>query len=216
MSVIKIMIVEDTVLIRKGLRQILSLKDNFRLVDEVEDGGEVLAKVLLLKPDVVLMDIHLPGKNGIELTGELQQKVPSVKVLALTIDNTQNSLSEMIKAGASGYILKDIDAETLYEAIETVARGEIYIDPRVSSGVMTESTGIISAKKSVALQKQLQLTGRELEIMNFIACGESNKMIAGMLYISEKTVKNHVSNILKKMGVEDRTQIAAFYWMSMF
>lgn len=215
MLIIKIMIVEDTFLIRKRLRQVISLKENFKLVGEAEHGAEVLEKVRLLKPDVVLMDIHLPGENGIELTSELLREIHSVKVIALTIDTTHNSLSNMIKAGASGYILKDIDAGTLYAAIEAVARGELYIDPRLFSGVLTEFKEITTAEKSAALQEQLRLTGRELEIINYIACGESNKIIAEMLYISEKTVKNHVSNILKKMGVEDRTQIAAFFWMSM-
>jgi two-component system response regulator DegU len=212
MSVIKIMIVEDTVLIRKGLKQILSLKKNYVIVGEAEHGDTVIEQVLSVKPDVVLMDIHLPGKDGIELTIELKQKAPDVKILALTIDANQQSLSKMIKAGASGYILKDINAETLYEAIDTVYNGSSYIEPRLFS--MPEFLDLTIEGKQALIQQQLGLTPRELEIINCIACGDSNKDIAEMLFISEKTVKNHVSNILKKMGVEDRTQIAAYLWLS--
>jgi two-component system response regulator DegU len=215
MSAIKVMVVEDTVLIRKGLRQILSPKEAFLFVGEAEHGDEVLDKVMSLKPDVILMDIHLPGKNGIEITTEVKRHNPAIKVLALTIDSNHNSLSNMIKAGASGYILKDVGAETLCEAIETVARGDVFIEPRLLSNVKTEFMEASSDEKQALLQEQLGLTQRELEIVSCIACGESNKEIAGMLFISEKTVKNHVSNILRKMGVEDRTQIAAFVWLSM-
>lgn len=213
MSVLKIMIVEDTILIRKGLKQILSLRKDYLVVGEAEHGDVVIEQALTLQPDIILMDIHLPGKNGIELTAEIKQKMPTVKVLALTIDANQQSLSKMMKAGASGYILKDIDAESLYDAIDTVNGGALYIEPRLFS--MPEFMDLTIEAKQVVIQKQLGLTQREFEIINCIACGDSNKDIAEMLFISEKTVKNHVSNILKKMGVEDRTQIAAYLWLSL-
>jgi DNA-binding NarL/FixJ family response regulator len=212
MSVLKIMIVEDTVLIRKGLRQILSLKKDYMIVGEAEHGDLVMEQALTLQPDIILMDIHLPGKNGIELTIEIKRKMPDIKVLALTIDANQQSLADMMKAGASGYVLKDINAETLYEAIETVNRGVTYIEPRLFS--LPEFMDLSIEGKQALVQQQLGLTQRELEIINCIACGDTNREIAEMLFISEKTVKNHVSNILKKMGVEDRTQIAAFLWLS--
>lgn len=212
MSVLKIMIVEDTVLIRKGLRQILSLKKDYIIVGEAEHGDKVVEQALALQPDIILMDIHLPGKNGIELTAEIKKLMPDVKIMALTIDANQNSLSSMLKAGASGYVLKDIDAETLYEAINVIYRGSTFIEPRLFS--MPEFMNLTFEGKQALIQQQLGLTQRELEIINCIACGDSNKDIAEMLYISEKTVKNHVSNILKKMGVEDRTQIAAYLWLS--
>jgi len=212
MSVLKIMIVEDTVLIRKGLRQILSLKKDFMVVGEAEHGDRVIEQVVSLQPDIILMDIHLPGKNGIELTAEIKKLMPDIKIMALTIDANQKSLSGMIKAGASGYILKDIGAESLYEAIDTINRGVTFIEPRLFS--MPEFMDLTIEGKQALIQQQLGLTQRELEIINCIACGDSNKDIAEMLFISEKTVKNHVSNILKKMGVEDRTQIAAYLWLS--
>ncbi len=210
MSAIKLMIVEDFILVRQGLKQILGLKDDFSIVGEAEHGDEVIEKVLALQPDVVLMDIHLPGKSGIELTAEIKQKVPAVKILALTIDADQHYLSNMIKAGASGYILKDIDADTLYNAIRTVARGEAFIQPCLLSKVLTGFREISPEDKQLELHEQLGLTQRELEIINYIASGDSNKTIAKQLFISEKTVKNHVSSILRKTGLEDRTQVAIY------
>jgi two-component system response regulator DegU len=213
MSALKIMIVEDTVLIRKGLKQILSLKKDYMVVGEVEHGDEVIEQVRVLKPDIILMDIHLPGRDGIELTAEIKQEFPSIKIMALTIDANQESLARMMKAGATGYVLKDINAETLYEAIDAVNKGASYIEPRLFS--MPEFSELTIEGKQAILQQQLGLTQRELEIINCIACGDSNKDIAEMLFISEKTVKNHVSNILKKLGVEDRTQVAAYLWLSL-
>lgn len=210
MAVVKLMIVDDRAMVRQGLRQILSLKEDFIIVGEEHRGDEVAERVLSLKPDVVLMDINLPGKNGIELTAELRRRIPAVKVLALTVDADQQRLSQMIKAGALGYILKDIDAETLYEAIETVARGDAYIQPCLLSKLLAEFRQFLSEEKQVVLPEQLGLTQREIEIIGFIACGESNKDIAEKLFISEKTVKNHVSNILRKMELEDRTQVAVY------
>ncbi|MGE5583164.1 MAG: response regulator [Bacillota bacterium] len=210
MAVVKLMIVDDRAMVRQGLRQILSLKADFVIVGEEQRGDEVVERVLSLKPDVVLMNINLPGKNGIELTAELRRRIPAVKVLALTVDADQQRLSQMIKAGALGYILKDIDAETLYEAIETVARGDAYIQPCLLSKLLAEFRQFLSEEKQVVLPEQLGLTQREIEIIGFIACGESNKDIAEKLFISEKTVKNHVSNILRKMELEDRTQVAVY------
>jgi two-component system, NarL family, response regulator DegU len=181
-------------------------------VGEAEHGDEVIEKASISAPDVILMDIHLPGKNGIELTTELKQKIPAAKVLALTIDADQQYLSKMIKAGASGYILKDIDAETLYEAIRTVARGEAYIQPCLLSKVLAGFRETSPEEKQVELQEHLGLTQRELEIINYIAGGGSNKTIAKQLFISEKTVKNHVSSILRKMGLADRTQVAIYVY----
>jgi two-component system response regulator DegU len=210
MSVVKIMIVDDHALVRQGLRQIISLEDDFLIIGEVQHGDEVIDQVLTFKPDVVLMDINLPGKNGIELTAELKQRIPSVTVLALTIDADQQHLSQMIKAGASGYILKDIDSETLYQAIKIVARGDAYLPPDLLSKVLTEFRELLSEETQVKMPEHLGLTGRELEIISYIACGESNKEIAGKLFISEKTVKNHVSNILRKMELGDRTHVVVY------
>lgn len=216
MVVIRLMIVDEQALIRQGLKQLISLKDEFIIVGEAQHGDEVVEKVLSLKPDVVLMDINLPGKNGIEITAELKQRMPGVNVLALTTDSDQQYLSEIIKAGALGCVLKDIDADLLYGAIRVVARGDAYIQPCLLSKLLMEFRRFLSEEKQVILPEQLGLTRRELEIVSYIACGESNKEIAEKLFISEKTVKNHVSNILRKMALEDRTQVAVFAYRKGF
>lgn len=207
---VKLVIVDDHAMVREGLRQMLNMEDDFAIIGEAEHGDEVIEKVLTLKPDVVLMDINLPGKNGIELTDELRRRAPVIKILALTADGDRYHLSQMIKAGASGYILKDADSERLYEAIKTVAKGEAYLPPQLLSVVLDEFRQASVAEKKVVLPEELGLTPRELEIVGYIACGENNKEIAGKLFISEKTVKNHVSNILRKMNLEDRTQVAVY------
>lgn len=207
---VKIVIVDDHAMVREGLRQMLNMEDDFVIIGEAEHGDEVVEKVQALKPDVVLMDINLPGKNGIELTGELRRKAPTIKVLALSVDGDQYHILQMIKAGASGYILKDANSETLCEAIKTVARGDAYLPPHLLAVVLDEFRQAPFMEPKVAPPDELGLTPREVEIIGYIACGENNKEIAGKLFISEKTVKNHVSNILRKMNLEDRTQVAVY------
>lgn len=210
MAMIRVMIVDDHSLVRQGLRQLLTLEDDFDVVGEAQHGDEVMDKVAGLNPDVILMDLNLPGKNGIELTGELKNKYPDVNILALTIDNDQNHVSKIIKAGALGYVLKDIDPDTLYEAIRTVAKGEAYIQPCLLTKLLNEFRQFMNEEKTSISPEEFGLTQRELEIVTYIASGNSNKDIAEKLFISEKTVKNHVSSILKKMALEDRTQVAVY------
>lgn len=207
---IRLIIVDDHAMVRQGLKHMLGMEEDFEIIGEAEHGDEVIEKVLTLKPDVVLMDINLPGKNGIELTGELRRRMPAIKILALTADGDQYHLSQMIKAGASGYILKDAASETLYEAIKTVARGDAYLPPHLLSVVLNEFRRTAVVEKKMVPPEELKLTPREIEIIGYIAHGENNKEIAKKLFISEKTVKNHVSNILRKMNLEDRTQVAVY------
>ncbi|TCL63001.1 LuxR family two component transcriptional regulator [Hydrogenispora ethanolica] len=210
MPMIKVMIVDDHSLVRQGLCQLISLENDLVVAGEAQNGNDVLDKVADLKPDVVLMDLNLPGKNGIELTGELKIKFPDIHVLALTIDNDQNHVSKIIKAGALGYVLKDIDPDTLYEAIRTVAKGDAFIQPCLLTKLLHEFRQLMNEEKTNTLPEDFGLTQRELEIVSYIASGNSNKDIAEKLFISEKTVKNHVSSILKKMALEDRTQVAVY------
>jgi two-component system, NarL family, response regulator DegU len=210
MSVISLIIVHDLAPGEEGLKQILSSEKDFMIVGEIQYSDEIIERIFSLKPDVVLMDTNLTGNDGLKLTAELKQKVPSVKVLTLTIDTNEHHLSKSIKAGALGYILKGSDSPTLYEAIRTVARGDAYIQPCLLSTLLTEFRHFLSEEKQLVLPEQLGLTNREFEIVSHIACGSSNKEIAEQLFISEKTVKNHVSNILRKMELEDRTQVAVY------
>jgi two-component system response regulator DegU len=210
MSVIKVMLVDDHSLIREGLKQLLSLEDDLNVIGEAQHGDEVLEKALALRPDVILLDINLPGKNGIELTGELKAKLPEVKVLVLTVDAEQVHVHQIIKAGALGYLLKDVEPEMLTEAIRTVARGDAYIQPCLLSKLLLEFRQLLHDEMPPLPPDRFGLTQRELEIINYIACGRTNKEIAEELFISEKTVKNHVSSILRKMALDDRTQVAIY------
>ncbi len=197
-------------MVRQGLRQLLSLETDLEVAGEAQDGNEVLELVNTVRPDVILMDLNLPGKNGIELTKELKANFPEINILALTIDNDQSHVSKIIKAGASGYVLKDIDPDTLYEAIRVVSKGDAYIQPCLLTKLLNEFRQFMNEEKTTVLPEELGLTQRELEIVSYIASGNSNKDIAEKLFISEKTVKNHVSSILKKMALEDRTQVAVY------
>jgi two-component system response regulator DegU len=210
MSVIKVMLVDDHSLIREGLKKLLSLEDDINVIGEAQHGDEVLDKALTLQPDVILLDINLPGKDGIELTGELKEKLPEVKVLVLTVDTEQIHVHKIIKAGALGYLLKDVEPEMLTEAIRTVARGDAYIQPCLLSKLLSEFRQLFRDETPSIPPGRFGLTQRELEIINYIACGRTNKEIAEELFISEKTVKNHVSSILRKMALDDRTQVAIY------
>ena len=207
---ISILIVDGQATVRQSLRRKLSSINEFSVVGEAQHGDEVIIKVMSLNPDIVLMDLNLPGKNGIDLTKELTEKTPKVNVLVLASNNDQRNTSRIIKAGALGYILKDVNTETLYEAIRAVAQREAYIQPCLLTKLIHDFREILSDEKTVKPPSDLRLTQREMEIVSYIACGQSNKDIARKLFISEKTVKNHVSNILKKMELDDRTQVAVY------
>jgi two-component system response regulator DegU len=210
MSVIKVMLVDDHSLIREGLKQLLSLEEDLVIVGEAQHGDEVLDKAFQLRPEVILLDINLPGKNGIELTGELKEKMPEVKVLVLTVDSEQVNVHKIIKAGALGYLLKDVEPDMLTEAIRTIARGDAYIQPCLLTKLVSEFRQLMRDETPALPPDRFGLTQRELEIINYIAFGQTNKEIAEQLFISEKTVKNHVSSILRKMALDDRTQVAIY------
>jgi Response regulator containing a CheY-like receiver domain and an HTH DNA-binding domain len=210
MSVIKLVFVSDFAPGRENLKPILNLERDFMIAGEVQYNNENINNIASLRPDVVLIDTNPSGNDGVGITAELKQKIPAVKVLILTSNNNQHHLSRIIKAGALGYILRDSDSATLFEAIRTVARGDAYIQPRLLAELLTEFRQFLAEEKQLVLPEQLGLTQREFEIVNHIAHGSSNKEIAEQLFISEKTVKNHVSNILRKMELEDRTQVAVY------
>jgi DNA-binding NarL/FixJ family response regulator len=207
---ISILIVDGQAQVRQSLIRKLRITDDISVIGEAQSADEVILKVMSLKPDVVLIDLNLLPKNGIELTKELIEKTPEVNVLLMANANDQRGISKIIKAGALGYILKDVNADILQEAIKIVANGEAYIQQCLLTKLINEFREILSDEKAVKPPADLKLTQREMEIVSFIACGQSNKDIARKLYISEKTVKNHVSSILKKMELDDRTQVAVY------
>jgi DNA-binding NarL/FixJ family response regulator len=208
MMAIKVVIADDHALLREGLAKILSLESNFLIVGEANCGDEAIALTRTLKPDVVLMDINMPGLNGIEATKIIKEEMPQVGIIALTIHEDEEYIFELVRAGVSGYILKDIQPEQLIKAIKDVAEGKTAIQPNITAKLLGEFNRLSDRKTNMFSCDQL--TARELEVIKLIAQGMPNKEIASTLYISEKTVKNHITNIFRKLNVEDRTQAALF------
>jgi len=203
---IKVLITDDHTLIREGLRKILSTEEAIEVVGEAEDGQQAIEQAIKIKPDVILMDITMPKVNGIEATRIIKNKYPEIGIIALTIHDQEEYLFELIKAGASGYVLKDIRSDVLVQTIVGVARGESFIPPSMTTKIFAEFSRLSSRHAQDALPQGL--TRREVDVLRLVAHGESNRKIAQKLYISEKTVKNHLTNIFQKLGVIDRTQAA--------
>ncbi|HLS34636.1 MAG TPA: response regulator transcription factor [Bacillota bacterium] len=212
---IDIVLIDDHKLFREGVKRILDFEKSFKVVAEGDDGEVAHKLVEKHNPDVVLMDINMPKTNGIEATKELIEKNPDIKVIILSIHDDENYVTHALQTGAMGYLLKEMDSDSLVDAIKIVNDGGSYLHPRVTHNLVKEyrrlTTGDLEdgdrQMNVVEYRKPLHLlTKRECEILQLMAEGNSNRSIAEELYISEKTVKNHVSNILQKMKVNDRTQ----------
>ena len=204
---IKIIITDDHSMIREGLKQLLELDGDIQVIGEAKDGAECLELVQALQPDVVLLDINMPNMDGLTALEILREADREQKVLMLTIHNEVEYLLRALEIGANGYVLKDSDSGILKKAIYSVYNNENYIDAPLVP-IMKERQGDREQKERC--KKEELLTRRELEVLKLIAEGLFNKEIAYHLSISEKTVKNHVSNIFKKIGVSDRTQAAVY------
>jgi two-component system response regulator DegU len=211
----KIVIIDDHQLFREGVKRILDFEPSFEVVAEGDDGEEALAIVEAHKPDVVIMDINMPKVNGVEATKQLIEANAETKVIILSIHDDENYVTHALKTGARGYLLKEMDADTLIEAVKVVADGGSYLHPKVTHNLVNEFRRLATATGQAAPIQHLQpeirrplhiLTRRECEVLQMLADGKSNRGIGEALFISEKTVKNHVSNILQKMNVNDRTQ----------
>lgn len=206
---ITVMIADDHVLLREGLKQILELEDDIDVISQAGDGEETVEKALAYKPDVILLDINMPKANGIDALRRLKDLGTNSKIIMLTIHDDREYLLETMKMGANGYVLKDSDADSLIKAIRDVKSGKTYIQPSVAS-ILVEELNSEETDKSGDYKKVQALTKREYEVLTLIAEGLNNREIAERLFISEKTVKNHVSNIFKKIDVSDRIQAAIF------
>lgn len=202
---IKIMIADDHNMIREGLKQLLEIDGDIRVISEAADGEECLDLLNHIRPDVLLLDINMPKKNGLEVLEEIRKKKLDVKVLVLTIHNEVEYLLRAVEIGIEGYILKDSESAALKKAIFSIHNGETYIQPSLTPMLNAKMVERDSDK-----QKIDELTRRELDVLKLLAEGMFNKEIALKLNISERTVKNHVSNIFKKIDVADRTQAAVF------
>lgn len=209
MERIRVMLVEDHSMVRQGLKQLIELEHDIKVVAEAADGIEASDFYQIEKPDIVLMDINMPKKSGLQALELIKQIDSNAKIIMLTIHQDKEYLFQSLQLGASGYVLKDADGYVLIEAIRKVYQGETYIQPTMAKEVVVEFKKYLQ-NRTVAQKKTSILSDRELEVLRLIAKGFLNKEIANTLYISEKTVKNHVSNIFKKLNVSDRTQAAVY------
>ncbi|MDW7650967.1 MAG: response regulator transcription factor [Bacillota bacterium] len=202
---IRVVIADDHALIRDGLRKILAMHGDLDVVAEAPDGQAAYEMAATLSPDVILMDINMPNMNGIEATRRIKQEFPKTGVIALTIHDDEEYIYELIKVGVSAYVLKDIESDFLINTIRAVSRGETVYHPKIAEKMCGEFQRI--AMRSV---HEESLSRREVDVLVLIARGKSNKEIGSELYISEKTVKNHITNIFRKIRVTDRTQAALY------
>jgi len=208
MSVIRILLVDDQALFREGLRTLLSIHADLEVVGEAANGEEALRLAGDLHPDVVLMDLRMPVLDGVTATRRLSAARPGCRVIVLTTFDDDEYVFEGLRAGAMGYLLKDTPSEKLVEAIRTVARGESFLQPSVAAKVVAEFARLSERPQPAPADLPEALSERELEILRLVAAGASNKEIADRLVIAEGTVKNHITSILGKLAVRDRTQAA--------
>ncbi len=207
---IRVMICDDHALFRRGLIMVLEAEDDIEVVAEAEDGEDAVVKVAEFVPDVVLMDVRMPGVDGIEATRRIADEVPTAKILMLTVSDEEADLYEAIKAGATGYLLKEISIEEVASAVRGVVAGQSLISPSMASKLLTEFTNLAKRADERSTLPTPRLTERELEVLRLVAQGKSNREIAGDLYISENTVKNHVRNILEKLHLHTRMEAVMY------
>ncbi|MGW5952916.1 response regulator [Bacillus mycoides] len=206
---IKVLLVDDHTVVLKGLAFFLSTQEDFELVGEANNGKEALVKVGETSPDVVLMDLYMPEMDGIEATTCIKKEYPNVKVIVLTSFSDQAHVLPALKAGASGYILKDIEPDQLVEAIRSAYKGNIQLHPDIANALLSQTLPQEEKQEEPSVQVDV-LTARENEVLQLLAKGMSNKEIASVLVITEKTVKAHMSSILSKLHLSDRTQAALY------
>lgn len=203
---IRVMLVDDQKLIRQGIRMLLSTEADIEVAGEAGDGREALALIERIRPQVVLMDVRMPGMDGVAATREISTRYPEIGVIILTTFDDEAYIFEGLRAGARGYLLKDISSEEMAAAVRVVAGGGALIQPSITRKVLSEFARLSAPPARTAPPLPEPLTEREIEVLHCIAQGLSNREIAGRLVITEGTVKNHVSNLIAKLGVRDRTQ----------
>ncbi|GCE31619.1 DNA-binding response regulator [Dictyobacter alpinus] len=207
-ELITILIVDDHAIVREGIRAYLEIQPDFSVVGEAESGQSAVRMATDLVPDIVLMDLMMPGIDGVEATRRLKQVSPHSQIIVLTSFHEDEHIFPALRAGALSYVLKDIQPDELVEVVHKAVRGESVLHPRVAARVVQELRGT----RHAAPNPFIELSERELEVLRLIAAGNSNADIAAQLVISEKTVKGHLSNIFSKLHLMDRTQAAVFAW----
>ncbi|MDN5853167.1 MAG: response regulator transcription factor [Actinomycetia bacterium] len=210
MTPVRVLLVDDQALFREALATLLGVRDDVAVVGEAGDGAEALHRAAELAPDVVLMDLRMPVLDGIAATRRLRVEQPGVRVIALTTFDDDADVFAALRAGAVGYLLKDVSSARLVEAVHAAARGESVLQPSVAAKVVARFAELPDAPEPVRLPQPLvvPLSDRELDVLRLLADGRSNREIATGLFLAEGTVKNHVTNVLAKLGARDRTQAA--------
>ncbi|MGZ4103794.1 MAG: response regulator [Actinomycetota bacterium] len=207
---IRVLIVDDHALFRRGLVMVLEQEKDIDLVGEAGDGAEAVNIAQDTMPDVVLMDVRMPRRGGIEATSQIKAIAPHTKILMLTISDEEADLYDAIKAGASGYLLKEISIDEVANAIRQVHAGQSMISPSMASKLLTEFATMVKKTDEKPAAAQPRLTEREMEVLRLVAKGRNNRDIAKELFISENTVKNHIRNILEKLHLHSRMQAVVY------
>jgi DNA-binding NarL/FixJ family response regulator len=205
---IKILLADDQALFREGLHTLLSVQEGFEVIGEANNGEEVLRMAAQNQPDVVLMDMRMPVMNGAVATRRMKEAFPNCRVIALTTFDDDEYVFDALRAGAVGYLLKDVSSEKLFEAIRTAARGEYFLQPSITAKVVSEFARIAPQHTGDTSPLADPLSSREMEVLKLVATGANNKEIAATLFIAEGTVKNHLTSILAKLQARDRMQAA--------
>ncbi|MCI5567207.1 MAG: response regulator transcription factor [Veillonellaceae bacterium] len=207
---IKVLIADDHAILRQGIKRVLNFEEDIEVVGEAEDGQEALARTLVVQPDILLLDLNMPGLTGLEVANQLQAAKCKTKIIVLTIHDSDNYVLELLKNGVLGYLLKDVEPTMLIKAIHVVNEGNAFVYPRLAErlfgGLQAGDDVNEKAREMWKESRSERLTSREMDVLACIAKGFSNQDIAEALFVSEKTVKNHLTNIFRKLNVNDRTQ----------
>lgn len=205
-QIIKVLLVDDQSLFREGLRTLLEVQSDFLIVGEAGNGEEALRLTATMQPEVILMDLRMPVMDGVTATRRIRDLFPNIRVIVLTTFDDDETVFDGLRAGAVGYLLKDVTSDKLHEAIRAAARGEYFMQPSITAKVMAEFTRMARTPRVQVPELAVDLSSRELEVLRQVATGASNKEIADLLVIAEGTVKNHLTSILAKLDARDRMQ----------
>ncbi|MDF2635453.1 MAG: two component transcriptional regulator, LuxR family [Pelosinus sp.] len=211
---IRIMIADDHALLRQGIKNVLDLETDFQVIGEACDGPQTVEKAIALAPDILLLDINMPKFNGLDVIKKINEQQQNIKIIVLTMHDDEHYVLEVVKTGAVGYLLKDIEPGMLVTAIRTVYAGESFIYPTLAKKLFSEFSRqqdkVCEVVKVSGNRREEGLTQREFEVLQGVCQGLSNQELAKSLFLSEKTVKNHLTNIFRKIGVNDRTQAVLY------